>query len=853
MNSMIDFTINPLEIAYYIFKKTCSIMKNKHLSNKYIKEINNHFIRYQNEIYYNELTKFITTDKIKWVNLSIGNLNKGRINYIELYKKISMEFYDVCNKKSINILPSESELFFYRLFRIIISYKLECLPTEEIEQLEFIKILLNEMEYKINDAIKQIYSQLEKQIILQNEILGEVKLNLDVVIDFRRAFAEEYQETLFLKDRDLGCKLKLSDLYIPPKYTLNGSVKEDILGFLNDFVDNRIDAQSLLISGEPAVGKSSLIRRFINDRIYLAKEQNIIVVPMKDLTDGEDLAITLCNKFSIGIQNKSRFLSNKIIILDGYDEYCFVNSIEDPNKKYDEIIKNICAKYSGIKGTKIIITTRSNYVKTNVKSNSIFITLEPFDKEQISDYIKNYNAIQDKNIFKIDKETLKNTEEILAIPMILYMVVALNISLDIESSKAQIYDEIFGDRGALINNKHNSNTYEIDYKEKFLEIPSKIAFEMFKNHNYKYTLSPNIAEDSIFEGLKEDEIKRISSYFGIMCYYKDNIFQTNGIEFIHKSLYEYFLAKYFWNILHKRYINFDEHLKSICSTFAWDNFSYIEMRTISKYDKSTNNNDILGFYKYFVNEYSQNETIFSLDNRIKQIKYVLEHDLFETSSYTEYIEKIINKKEDTSFEEPYKAINNYLKNIFSMYWNLNYYIFSQNNEIFEQYKNQLNQIVNSKKFVYFMKECGCEHFILANLEIRDARLINMNLMLADLSGCILCDTTFEECDLRGAILSNADLSNTNFIYADLINADLSKSNLENSCFSNACLLGTKFYDSRLYNTIFDDRGIFIIKHQFEKEDIEEYTEKNTELENVLVHDRTTGQISTYSQFFHGRI
>ena len=842
---MIDLTINPLDkIVDYIFKTICSNVKNNYLKNKCIKDIKNHFMRYENEAYYNELTKFITTDKIESFNFSIGNLNKDYKNYIELYKKISMEFYETCKRKDINILISESELFFYRLFQIIISYKLDCLTEEEKRQLQIIKILLNELESNINNNVKQIHSKLEKQILLQNEIFNEIKLNFDVVIDFRRAFAEEYNESLFLNDREFDKKLKLSDVYIPPKYTLNGSTQEGILRFLNDFVDNRINAQSLLISGEPAVGKSSLIRRFINDRKYLAKEQNIIVIPMKELTDGEDFAITLCNKFSVGVQNKSRFLSNKIIILDGYDEYCFVNSIKDPNKKYDEIIKNICAKYSGIKGTKIIITTRSNYVKTNIKSNSIFITLEPFDKKQISDYIKNYNIIQNKNTFKIDKVTLENTKEILAIPMILYMVVSLNISLDVESSKAQIYDEIFGDRGALINNIHNSNTYENNYKDKFLEIPCKIAFEMFKNHNYKYTLSSNITKDNIFEGLKEDEIKYISTYFGIMCYYKDNIFQTNCIEFIHKSLYEYFLAKYFWNILHKHYISFDEHLKSICNTFAWDNFSYIEMRRISKYDKSTNNNDILVFYKYFVNKYSQGETNFSLDNRINQIKYVLEHDFFESSSYDEYKEKN-NKIENTSFNEPYKAINNYLKNIFSMYWNLNYYFFAINNEVFEQYKNQLSQIVKSKKFVYFMQECGCEHFILSNLEISDARLINMNLMLVDLSGCILINTSFEECDLRGAILSNADLSNTNFIYADLINADLSKSNLENACFSNACLLGTKFYGSKLYNTLFDDKGIRTIEYQFGKD--------NMELENVFVHNRTTGLISTYSRFFHSRI
>ena len=842
MNSLIDLTINPFDkIASYIFKKTCDMTKKVYLNNKYIKEINAHLARYQNEVYYNELTRFITTDKIKHFDFSIGNLNRDDINYMEFYKKISSDFYETCKEKDINILLSESELFFCRLFHIIISYKLDCLPNEERKKLEFIEILLNRVKHEINNKAEDIHSILEKQMLLQNDILNEIKLNFDVVIDFRHAFAEEYQETLFLKDSDFSDKLKLSDVYIPPRYTLDGVTKDDILCFLNDFVDNRITDQSLLISGEPAVGKSSLIRRFVNDRMYLAKENNIIVVPMKELTDGEDLAITLCNKFSVGIQNKSRFLSNKIIVLDGYDEYCFVNSIKDPNKKYDEIIKNICAKYSGIKGTKLIITTRSNYVKTNIKSNSIFIALEPFDEKQISDYIENYNMIQDKNTFTIDKATLENTKEILAIPMILYMVVALNISLDIESSKAQIYDEIFGDRGALINNIHN-NKYEIDYKDKFLEIPSKIAFEMFKSHNYKYTLSSDIKNDSIFEGLKEDETKYISTYFGIMCYYKDNIFQTNCIEFIHKSLYEYFLAKYFWNILSRHYINSYEHLKAICSTFAWDNFSYIEMKRISKYDKATNNNDILVYYKYIVNKYSQDETIFNLDNRIEQINYVLQHDFFETSSYNEYNKNGGNKKEDTSFEEPYKAINNYLKNVFSMYWNLNYYFFALNNEIFEQYKSKLSQIVNSKKFVYFMQECGCEHFIFSNLEMRAARLMNVDLMLADLSGCVLSDTTFEECDLRGAIISCADLSNTNFIYADLINADLSQSNLENACFSNACLLGTKFYGSRLYNTLFDDRGIYIIKYQFEKE--------NTELENVFVHDRTTGHIITYSQFFY---
>lgn len=77
-------------------------------------------------------------------------------------------------------------------------------------------------------------------------------------------------------------------------------------------------------------------------------------------------------------------------------------------------------------------------------------------------------------------------------PLILYMVLALNVDVEESSSKVKIYDQIFSLKGGGIYNRcydieHRINSPEI--KKYIHKISQRIAFWMFENNSDKASIS----------------------------------------------------------------------------------------------------------------------------------------------------------------------------------------------------------------------------------------------------------------------------------------------------------------------------------------------------------------------------
>lgn len=839
MNDFLEFRVNPLDnIVNYIIKYTSKVIKEEKLQKRLTIEIKSLFVRYENECYYDCLIKYMTDNKIKNLYTEISDpLTES--NYTEILKKYSEEFYDLCKKSKVNCSILEFKRFLNALCNIIKSNMLALLPENDKTDLCIIKQYSDKIYCDIKNSIEEKQAQILKT---QFNIIKNVELNITVSDSIRNEFAEEYTDYLFL-EKERNDTIRLCDTYIPPHYKFNNTSYNDILSFLDNFVDATTKEDVLIVSGEPAIGKSSLLKCFVYNRKQKAKDSSIIVISMKALTYNDNFSQVLCNHFSVATQHKSQFLSFKTIILDGFDEFCFVNNIREPSDIINKIWNDICGKQSGIKMAKMIVTTRDNYLDNMNKDRFLQISLQPFNEEQIKNYIDNFNEIRGDKKCVISNSIIKNLKGILSIPMILYMTLALNVILDENAGKEEVFEKIFGYDGVLINNTYKDGDYTKN-KTAFLQIPQRIAFRMFKNHSYEYELSSNIKEDAIFHNFDEGQLTHIAANFGTMCYYEDDLLQTKSVKFMHKSTYEYYLAKYFFNVLIAReYNDFEEYYTTICDTFAWDDFSYLNIKKISSFDTTDNNNDILIHFKHCVKKYKIKLLKDNKDVVVNMIEKMFEKDFFDPKSYSEYIN--IQFKKGNKHKEQLNAINNYVKNIFSMYWNLIFIVLSFDKSVYELYESNINNIVKSEKFLNYIRKCNGDYFYLQDLQLNNLDFVRHSFVLADFERTRLNNTCFDEADLRGANFAYTDLNNASFVFADLMHSNFSNSDLTNANFVNACLYGAKFDKATFDKTIFDINNILVLVRQF-KNNIEC-------LKDVQIYNGNTKKILTFEQYYKNRI
>ena len=169
--------------------------------------------------------------------------------------------------------------------------------------------------------------------------------------------------------------------------------------------------------------------------------------------------------------------------------------------------------------------------------------------------VKSFCSIfQEKTKNNISDGTLKKLLEnksILGIPLILYMVLALNISIEEEGSIVDVYDKIFSLEGGIydrcIDNKSFADKHRIaEIKKQIHQISREIAIWMFENNPDRAVISKKEYENICASVTKEIEQKDIGQDFVI-----GNFFELKHCEgekgeelyFVHRSIYEYFVVE----------------------------------------------------------------------------------------------------------------------------------------------------------------------------------------------------------------------------------------------------------------------------------------------------------------------
>lgn len=623
-------------------------------------------------------------------------------------------------------------------------------------------------------------------------------------------YLDKWDANMFLNDfsewdENAGANVKLKDVYIEAhlphfKYGHNEKEYDNLDILLSKYIIKTNENKMLLILGQPGIGKSTLITWIVTK--FNGYIENILVYKFADDLKNVDWQNPNVSERILEALNLSyNDLDGKTLILDGFDEVSIgVDRKEVLDNLYGELIykKNI-EKFS------LIITCRENYIQKFERVKCNYIILQPWDEIQITSFCNIYHEKAKNSVSDGTKEKLVENKEILGIPLILYMVLALDISIEKDSSIVDVYDKIFSLEGGIydrcIDNKKFAGNHRIgEVKEYIHQISREIAIWMFENNPHEACI-PQEEYEKICDYVMKDytyekEDFKIGNFFKSVKHCEGT--ETEELYFVHRSIYEYFVVETIYSSIENAMV---ELTKKSQKELAGKIAIYLKQGEITK----------------TIGEYLQYK-IMKLYNRMDYKKKESFYQWWENA-----IEKMIG---NGMFYYSGKNIQN-LKNIIDKEIHCFFNLVKILRLVFKvSTKEYMLENADKEQLEKYIK-FGCvmlrmqKGFAIEILNLRKMSLVGMDLSYADLKIVDL-----RGADLRGVYLRGADLREKNLQRMDLqgINleyANLQKANLEEADLRGAKLAGIDLKEANIKNTIFDESQVYDL--------IKKYSLKNSKV------------------------
>ena len=655
-----------------------------------------------------------------------------------------------------------------------------------------------------NNGIKKI--ELEKD--------SECKMRLP---DCTEEYYGKWTENMFLNnfdedDEDAGVNIALWQLHQPLFYRLKGQKKD--LSNLEERLNKCTGGQDpqkrmLLILGQPGMGKSTMITWFLNrySEKPAAKKKEILVYRFTDFNIdwsfnffGEkkskeriDCAILKC------LNMKKQDLNGKILILDGFDEVAVGNN----RAEILNCLYNVWARDNHIKDFSLLVTCRENYIEDLSQLSFPYITLQPWNEGQIGDFCKEYAkyAYGDQAEARISGEAIrkmKKMRNIFGIPILLYMTLALEITVRDESSIVEVYDQIFDLKKGGLYDRCLKRKILIPYdgvhriaeiKKQIHQFSRKISIWMFENNPEQAAIPKNEYEkirDEIFEKndgeeklYKKDVL--IGNYFKMVhCY--DGV-DTEKLTFVHRSIYEYFVVETISNEIKEAVAEMTEE--------AQERLAAVLGYRLKK-----------GRIDYTIGQYLKAKVSTLISQEKKNYFYIwLEGTIGKmlNAGMLYYTGQNI-KEYRNMFGKELKCFLNLLDvlRLFIGFSDRKYILQDVDQErlvfyvrCLANYANTIEEFMIDLSNAYLLKTdlkrvnltggklIGAElrEANLTGAELREVNLDEANLARAELINCNLTGAELREVNLTGGKLMGADLAGAKLIGAKLIEADLREANL----------------------------------------------------------------------------
>lgn len=657
-----------------------------------------------------------------------------------------------------------------------------------------------------------------------------------------KEYADKWDKNVFLDDFDEEderagdrVNVKLKDIYLEkllPSYILNENreLSYKLKARLKKYIVDKTDRKMFLILGQPGIGKSTLIT-WIMANLVEKKEDIYVYQFASDLKEvdwrGDDILEEIFETLRLGDED----LKNKVLILDGFDEISISGNRERIlNMLYQELKRTNC-----LGNFSLIITCRENYVDCSRLKVKDYITLQAWNEEQIKSFCEIYNKKSIGENVEIKCNRISETKiikilekkEILGIPLILYMVLALNVDIEKGSSMMDIYDQIFSlERGSIYDRcydvEHRINSPEI--KNYIHQVSQRIAFWIFENNSEKASIPQkefkkicyNVINDAgeRVENLQSDVL--IGNYFTTIKHCEG--VGTDELQFVHRSIYEYFVTVHFFESIHRL-----TSKKEVAG----------ELGELLKDGQLSE--QMLEFIKCMFD----NMEGYCLPDITKEVFNIMLRD-----GMTYYVKK------------KYKNIIVREMNVFSnmldvvLLWNLKLGKLDNNIVLYLKHNrlNKLNLIGVS------LIGSDLKGVNLNGSDLRGADLRKVELRRAELRRVELRETDLRGADLRkayliGSDLKGADLRGAYLIEADLRNAYLGETDLRGACLIGAYLCGAHLRGADLREADLrnvDLRGADLSGTIFDEKQVNELCRKyNINDSRVYISD--TNEIISYKE------
>ena len=625
-------------------------------------------------------------------------------------------------------------------------------------------------------------------------------------------YVKKWDKNVFLndfnkRDKDAGVNIKLKDIYLEEhlphyKWKSDGETLTDLKTLLKEYIIDNDEKKMLLILGQPGIGKSTLIT-WIMANLVENRKQMLVYQFASDLGKVDWQSDNILNETFKAIGYSYRELEGKTLILDGFDEI-HINGDRERilHKLHQELEKtNYLNKIS------LIITCRENYVDKKELIGVEYITLQAWDKKQIRSFCETYEKKNAKNRLEIvnnkklqirlDK-ILKN-KEVFGIPLILYMVLALNIDIEKNSSMVDIYDQIFSlKRGGIYDRcydrEHRINSPEI--KIHIHQISQRIAFWMFENKADKASIPQGKFKeicDAVMAKGRNEDIQRdvlIGNYFASIKYCEG--VETDELQFVHRSIYEYFVVMYFFESIKKVKDRGNDKIKAELEELLKTGYlskqisEFVAGKLGELLKDGLLSEQILEFIKYKFDSMKG----YNLSNVTREV-----FDIMLRDGMTYYIK--VEGKLNNVIEREKNIFLNMLRVV--GLWNIFLGKLSNRIIIYLQCNRQNDLDLQGIKLGLKKGDMLQE----SDIVLKELFIRKENLFIANLSRSYLCGANLSKADLNEVDLSEANLKGANLSGANLNRVNLSRADLSGADLRGVNLSTTDLFGANLSGTIFD--------------------------------------------------
>lgn len=659
----------------------------------------------------------------------------------------------------------------------------------------------NAVSIQLNQKLDEVDSKLEKIDLKLDEIQ---KCNSTIIVqdkdtkfqnNKKQKYIENWNSPMFLHIDNEDNPITLADAFIMPDYILyRDGYKIDyrLDTKLSKVIHNVINyrrSTTLLIQGVPGMGKSSVVSWISNK---YKENDNIIILRFRNW-EYKDLKCGLLEAISNTLKCEKADIENKIVVLDGFDE---IKSVSNRSSLLNSFLNDIL-DYENLK---VIITSRFDYLEERDFKN--VVNLKPFDIIRICKF---YHIITNR---RLDGSKIKDTS-IIGIPVILYMAIMSNIDITEETTRPNLYNHIFAEKGGIFDrfsNKgggYDGGAHPLRNKENvkiYLKFLRKIAFDMFE-------------ENDLSIERKEDKIPKLDFQGGrisVLEFPVKHLFEKTelNIEFIHKSIYEYFVAEYIFKVLKK---NINESKEDFADTLG---------RTFKRNRLSK---EIIEYLQYK----------FQTNSDLKE-KY---RKIYET------FQLMLQKGMTFHVKEKYENSMDCEINIFA---------------------NMLDVLHLWDNINLELSNCLCKYIKYNKRDRLNLKYISVegkNEVEIDLNGVYLVDADLCYSCLQGVDFCGSNLRRAKFVNAKLSRVNLSRTDLTGVKFKDVIMSEVEFGYTSLKETEFENvdfRGVDIKKMDitevnlnggiFNEEQIQYLKEQKFDLFGTSVNIKDSEDIISYEKY-----